>query len=44
LLFLEKLLPQISKTYFRQTFFEVYIGYKSDNTMDLLLHFVKLAP
>ena len=44
LLFVEKVLPQVSKVYFKQHFFDSYLSFKSDNTMDLLLHFVKLAP
>ena len=44
LLFLEKLLPQISKTYFKLTFMEVYLSFKNDSTMDLLLYFIRLAP
>ena len=44
LLFLEKLLPQISKNYLKSTFLEVYLSFKNDSTMDLLLYFVRLAP
>ncbi len=44
MLFLEALLPQMSKVYFKQTFMDSYFMFKEDPTHPLVLHFIKLAP
>jgi len=43
LIFLDKLLPQISSAYFKQSFIDTYFYFKNDEVQTLLLHFVKLA-
>ena len=44
LLFLEQLLPQISKIYFKSVFMDAYFSFMQDPVMLPLLYFVKLAP
>lgn len=44
LLFLETLLPQISKVYFKQIFQESYFMFKEDTAHPIVLHFIRLAP
>ncbi|CDW91821.1 serine threonine-protein phosphatase 4 regulatory subunit 4-like [Stylonychia lemnae] len=44
LCFVENLLPQISKTYFKQTFMESLLRFKDEETIQLLIVFVRLIP
>ena len=42
--FLESLLPKISKTYFKQVFFDAYLSLATDHVYQIQLHYINLAP
>ena len=42
--FLEALIPKISKTYFKQVYFEAYLSLSTDHVYSILVHFLNLAP